>query len=192
MIQDIPETQDLGGEAAVLGSISDIKTAAILTLGTSFEDRFHIGINAKGYYNKISDQQGTGFGLDIGGIADLDYVTLGAAVHHVGETKITWDSGHTDIYAPELHLGASTSMIPYCELFSDAQLKKDRDAVLSIGISSMVMDTLKIQGGLHDINGLKRLSLGTTLLLDDTELNYTFAQTNTMGMIHKFGVSMTF
>lgn len=85
-------------EFYALESYINQKISAKITFGNSFfDERLHLGTSIKYYSFTLEDSQASGFGLDLGGIYEINNnLFLGYTMNDLNTTKIGWNTGHID------------------------------------------------------------------------------------------------
>ena len=76
-------------------------------------------------------------------------------------------------------------------IWSSHSIKNNIPFQANIGHSFKLSHLFNVSVGVNDITGIKKMSIGTSLKLDNLELNYGFSNSDALGGSHSVGVKMT-
>ncbi len=181
--------------------------AAIFSYAARATQTFSYGINAKVIYRNIGKfASAKGIGFDIG----LRYQTvqgiwLGASLHDVTTTLVSWSTGRNELIAPTAKLGTAYSieaLYGRLTLGADADVRfegRRGSANLHIGNVSFNLrggaeyayeNVVAFRAGMDDIG---RLTLGAGIKLSKLNIDYAFAKfdgTDQIGNSHRISLQL--
>jgi hypothetical protein len=189
LITDIPETVEVNGVGAQIGSFSDIETAGIITLAMKLNQNINIGMNTSYYYHKIYNETASGLSLDLGVIADYGQISVGASIQNIGNSDLTWSTGLTEKQKQRISIGTMVEISKAITLLGDAVYEKD-NIMYNLGGELKFSSNLSIPFGINDISGINSLRLGVQLNLEKLSWNYAFCQQEDLGLIHKLSIEV--
>ncbi len=186
-ISNIPLTVANNNQGQQVGSFSDLQCVAMTTISTKVNNRISIGCNVHIYGQKLYNQRALGIGIDVGALIDNKEYQIGISLQDITNTSIKWSTGHVDKLLPRINIGIRKDTKFSGTLFVDSTVQNNTPYVGNIGYEHHLADTFKVSLGLSDVTRVKKVTCGTSLLLDNLEVNYSFSQLETTGSSHNLG-----
>lgn len=110
-VSDIKYTSrlDPNGRPIIDKTVNDVEQALLVSAAKPLAgDKLLAGVTVKALQQSIGDNRAFGFGFDAGVLYRLGSGwSLGAILQDISGTFVFWDTGHRDVKAPRLSLGAA-------------------------------------------------------------------------------------
>jgi hypothetical protein len=173
-----------------LGTFSEGETAYILSLAKSLNPKFAVGANVKMVRQTIEDFSGTGFGFDVGAIANVTQnLRVGASVLNVGGPGITLrDTKET--YPLEVRGGFSYAVLRGRGLITaEVDHASGPGIRLRGGSEYWVQPSFALRVGMDDQNPGGGLSyrFASRYQFDYGVLDHPLGLTHRIGLSYRFG-----
>ena len=189
-ISNIPLTVANDNQGQQVGSFSDLQCVGMTTVSTKVNQRISVGMNVNVYAQKLYNQRALGVGIDVGALIDNKNYQVGISLQDITNTSIKWSTGYVDKLLPRINIGIRKDTKFGGTLFVDSTVQSNTPYVGNIGYEHHLADTFKVSLGLSDVTRVKKVTCGTTLILDSFEVNYSFSQLETTGSSHNLGVTI--
>ena len=172
-----------------LGSFREGETAYLFTIAKNFSPRLALGANVKLVQQTLESFSGGGYGIDVGGVANLTRdLRIGASVMNLGGPSITLRST-AEAWPTQMRGGAALTILDgramLCAEIDHAQGLGTR---LRAGTEYRLISGLTLRVGYDDSRGAGGFSYRFTPQYD---LDYAVAD-HALGMTHRVGVSYRF
>lgn len=140
-----------------------------------------VGGNVKYYSHSLADESGTGFGGDIGLLASLGGIQLGAAFTDVGGTRISWSTGAVDLVEMGIRVGGALTLPNPVPWTLSGQFDAD-SGTLRVGAEFQLTDSIGISvGGVKPENGDFGFTAGAGLSLGGFGVDGAYIQNDVLG-----------
>ena len=189
-ISGIPQT--IGndqGEAEVIGSFSDTQTGLILGLGTQLLPDINVGISGSYLIHRINDDQGQGFGVDVGVQWLNGPLTLAGSVQRVLGQRMAWTTGYNDTIPMAANVGLAYQFFQH-QLMGDLTYSSSGLQDVNIGGIFHMLDYANMTYGVRDCLSTRRISLGLTMTMERLNVSYAVAKHPHLGLTHKIGIEL--
>ena len=189
LISAIPKTVEYDGEALKTGSFSDIDSQASVALGYH-SGTFSTALKVDYVYKSIDQVTGSGFGVGVGGMWDMNPFTLGLSVLNIGKMKVLWNNQTIDALPQELNIGLGFHGFANTRFLADVTIVDQQESQVNVGGTWQISTQFGVHVGLEDVTDSCQFSVGTTLELQGIGLYYAFAQHAELGSIQKLGLKI--
>jgi len=176
------ETFDATGQQA--GTVNDNEflfmgsTAMALPLGGM---PLALGGNVKYYSHSLANESGTGFGGDLGLLASLGGLQLGATLSDVGGTKINWSTGAVDVVDMAIRVGGALTLSAPVPWTISGQYNVDSSS-LHIGAEFKLTNSIAIRvGAQKPQDGDFSFTAGAGLALGGFSVDGAYVQNAVLG-----------
>ena len=173
-----------------LGTFSDVETAYIFSMARAFNPRFAVGTNVKLIRQTVEDFSGTGFGVDVGAVANVTpSIRIGASVLNIAGPNITLRDTQ-EKYPIEFRGGFSASVLNGRGLLSAEVDQSQGPGVRFRGGSEYwVQPMFALRVGMDDQNPAGGLSyrFGGHYQFDYGVLDHPLGLAHRIGITYRFG-----
>jgi hypothetical protein len=197
-VGDIEVVEDASGPTGEM--FEDKELGVILSYANSVTDQVHLGANLKFIRQEIWDKNGSGMGLDLGGLYEPVYnLTLGVMLQDLIEPKIKLlkdedvaegTTPREDAVPRKIRLGASYRLMDDMALIAAGVDKSSgRSAKLHVGAEIEPMKDLAFRVGYTSDTG--EFSAGVGVRVSLIQLDYGLGLLN-LGSTHRIALTVDF
>ena len=149
-----------------------------------------VGTSLVGFYDHIYNETGTGYGVDVGAIVSLPYVTTGISFQNIYSSK-SWTTGIDEDLDQIMNIGLKTQSYNGVSLSSDLTQSIDH-TIINVGGSFEVNSMLTLHSGLRDLTEIGSFRFGADIRIQQLSIHYAFGTHTELDTTHKIGVSVDY
>ncbi len=170
-------------------TFQDKELGIITSYANNITDQFCLGLNLKFIHQSLWEEQGSGIGLDIGGLYEPLYnLKLGLALHDIINPKIKLMETENSV-PRKIMMGVSYKLMDERVLLATSMDKaSNRSVKFHIGTEVNPMKDLSFRVGYTTDTG--EISAGIGIRLSIIQLDYGFGFLN-LGSTHRISFTMT-
>ncbi|MBT5953713.1 hypothetical protein HOG98_03225 [bacterium] len=194
-ISGIKETVELNGRAHEIGSFQDFHILGLTALTYSI-DALSFGVSAYINHRTIGDNSGNSFGFDIGFQAEVNNLILGASIQNINKPSIGWSTGLSEDVSPIVNGGFNLTLSEKISILFDGEWEletiESQNFRFNSSVSYLLGPEIEATLGIRHMFSNRNLRFGLSTDLEPIKLSYVFSNHESLGVIHKIGVSIEY
>ncbi len=194
-VRDIEKSTqlDINMRPIISGSFDDIQSAVILSYGKLLKSNISAGGNVKFIRHKLDAHSADGFGMDVGVLYKKQKLSAGMVIQDLTNTRISWDTGHSDTIPLTLRTGAGYRQpvkrygLDEIRVSLDMIKRENRALEFNEGLELWFIDIIGIRAGMRD----SKFSAGASVRYKFIQIDYAYT-THTLGDTQYFSIGGKF
>ncbi|MBT6121055.1 hypothetical protein HOH45_06290 [bacterium] len=192
-ISGIRQTVELNGRAHEVGSFQDFHILGLSALTYSMET-LSFGISAYVNHQTIGDYSANSFGFDVGFQAEINNLLVGASLQNLNKPSVEWSTGKSEEVSPIINGGLNIECSEKISVLFDGELEvdtvKSQNLTFNSAVSYSLSPEMEATIGIRHLFSNRNFRFGLSTNFTPITLSYAFSNHESLGVIHKLGVSI--